>query len=288
MPYRLSLALLVAALLSSSASAPFASGQVVRFDTSVGDFDMVLNPTNNPLLQGHVDNMLEYVETNRYRSSWINRAAENFVLQMGGFYSHTKRVPMSIVSTHAVGSFGNIAGEPAAENTPLSNTVGTVALALPGNGAGGTNQDGGSSSFFVNLTSNAFLDADFTVFAAIPDMTTINKIMALMQTDLTAVPDFGAGDGNLGFSDVPLQDNGFQVFIKRTFVINDTLAVARARAGVESIMSASAAAAGAGGGSTAPSSASLSGAVVPEPTSGLLLIAGFLGGSLLAKRRRAR
>ena len=45
---------------------------------------------------------------------------------------------------------------------------------------GGTNQDGGTSSFFVNLTSNTFLDADFTVFAAIPDMTVVNQIMALM------------------------------------------------------------------------------------------------------------
>ena len=75
-------------------------------------------------------------------------------------------------------------GEPASE-IGLSNTVGTVALALPGDGMGGTNQNAGTSSFFVNLTSNTFLDADFTVFAAIPDMTVINEIMALMQTDLT-------------------------------------------------------------------------------------------------------
>ena len=38
-----------------------ASAQVVRFETTAGEFDMVLNPTNNLVLQGHVDNMLSYV-----------------------------------------------------------------------------------------------------------------------------------------------------------------------------------------------------------------------------------
>jgi cyclophilin family peptidyl-prolyl cis-trans isomerase len=272
------LALAVAALFAAVASA-----QVVRFQTTVGDFDMVLNPTNNARLQAHVDNMLEYVESDRYRGSWINRAAENFVLQMGGFYSHTLRVPDNIINTHAVGSFGNVPGEPATENPGLSNTVGTVALALSGLPTGGTNQNSGSSSFFINLTSNAFLDADFTVFAMIPDMTTINNIMALMQTDLTQDPDFGAGNGNLGFSDVPLEDNGFQVFIKRTFVINDTLEMARARAGIASVMAASLAGGGAGGG--AGSSALLNANVVPEPASIVMLFAGLCGAGLIRRRR---
>ena len=270
------LAVAVAALLSSSAAA-----QVVRFETTVGDFDMVLNPTNNPRLQGHVDNMLQYVDDNRYKSSWINRAAENFVLQMGGFYSHTKRVPINIDSTRSVNTFAPVAGAPASTISGLSNTIGTVSLALPGDGMGGTDEDAGTSSFFVNLGSNAFLDADFTVFAAISDMTTINRIMDLMQTDLTAVPNFGAGAGNLGFSDVPLEDNGFQVFIRRTFEITDTLAVARARAGVESVMALSAAGGGGGGSS---SSIPLSASVVPEPASWLLCLFGVA--TVTSRRRR--
>ena len=32
-------------------SATVSRGQVVRFQTSVGDFDLVLNPTSNPALQ---------------------------------------------------------------------------------------------------------------------------------------------------------------------------------------------------------------------------------------------
>ncbi len=58
-----------------------AAAQVVRFETTMGDFDMVLNPTNNSKLQGHVDNMLEYIERETYTGTWINRADAGFVLQ---------------------------------------------------------------------------------------------------------------------------------------------------------------------------------------------------------------
>jgi cyclophilin family peptidyl-prolyl cis-trans isomerase len=224
--------------------------------------------------------MLHYIEAESYKSSWINRAAEDFVLQMGGFYSHTKRVPLDITNTRPVSTIAPVPGEPASENPGLSNTRGTVALALPG-GANGTNQDGGTSSFFVNLGGNEFLDADFTVFAAIPDMTTVDKIMALMQRDLTQDPNFGAGSGNLGFSDVPLEDNGFQVFIRRAYVIDDTLEIARANAGVQAIMAASLA--GGGDGSAALSSPIVS-SVVPEPTTALLAV--FSAASLALLRRR--
>ena len=273
------------ALVFSVLLATAASAQVVRFETSLGDFDMVLNPTNNPLLQGHVDNMLQYVEDNRYRSSWINRADEGFVLQMGGFYSHTKRPPITIASTRPVAPFAPVLGEPAATMNGLSNTVGTVSLALSGDGMGGTNQDAGTSSFFVNLTSNTFLDANFTVFAAIADMTVINQIMALMQIDRTTDPIFGAGSGNLAFSDVPLLDDGKQVFINRAFEITDPLSVARARAGVQSMLglSSSTTGGGGGGGSSAPL---VSSTVVPEPTSAAMLLTAVAGLAGFARRRR--
>jgi cyclophilin family peptidyl-prolyl cis-trans isomerase len=261
---------------------PTVAQEVVRFETSIGSFDMVLNPTNNPLLEAHAENMLNYVEGNRYNGSWINRANENFVLQMGGFFSHTKRPPLTIASTRPVATFAPVEGEPADTIEGLSNTVGTVALALPG-GVGGTNQDAGTSSFFVNLTSNDFLDADFTVFAAIPDMTVINQIMALMQVDKTMDPAFGAGAGNLGFSDIPLQANGHQVFINRAFRLNDPLAIARARAGVQSTMALSAQTA-----NGESSSISLAASAVPEPTSLVLSATSVLCAAALRQRGRRR
>lgn len=271
---RTGLALLICLLTVAAAAAQ----SVVRFETSLGDFDMVLNPTNNPLLFAHADNMLQYVEDNRYESSWINRADENFVLQMGGFYSHTKRPPITIASTRPVATFDPVQGEPASTISGLSNTVGTVSLALPGDGMGGTNQDAGTSSFFINLANNTFLDRDFTVFAAIPDMTVVNQIMALMQVDRTTDPVFGAGPGNLAFTDVPLQSNGFQVFIDRAFVLRDPLAIARALAGVGATMAASTS-----GGSG--SSASLPITVpVPEPASAAVAAIAILVGSRLFRR----
>lgn len=259
-----------------------AAAQVVRFETSVGEFDMVLNPTNNPLLQDYVDNFVRYVENNNYNGSWINRADTGFVLQMGGFFSHTKRPSLTLASTRPVATFAPVLGQPAAE-IGLSNTLGTVALALPGDGQGGTNEDAGTSSFFVNLTSNTFLDADFTVFAAISDMSTVNEIMALTTIDRTQDPLFGAGAGNLGFSDVPLQSNGQQVFVNRAFILNDTLSIARARAGIEPTMAMSASAFNGGfeGGSNA---AQLSTIAVPEPGAGILLFMSAFG--LLPRMRR--
>jgi cyclophilin family peptidyl-prolyl cis-trans isomerase len=287
MPFRLAPARFVAPLFAAAVVASLVSTanaqSLVRFETTVGNFDMVLNPTNNVLLDEHVDNLLRYVEEGKYNGSWINRAAENFVLQMGGFYTHTKRVSSTIENTRNVTPYDPIEGFPASTITGLSNTVGTVAMALPG-GAGGTNQDGGTSSFFVNLTSNAFLDADFTVFAAISDMTTINEIMALTQVDYTQDPNYGAGSGNLAYSDVPLEANGFQVLIRKAYEINDTLAIAKAVSDVQSTMAASMAgsnlslpedfSAGAG---------SLSTTGVPEPTSAVLLLSAL---AAFATRRR--
>jgi cyclophilin family peptidyl-prolyl cis-trans isomerase len=285
-----------------SALAVSASAQVVRFETTMGNFDMVLNPTHNARLQGHVDNMLKYVEDDRYLGSLINRAArdtelhEDFVLQMGGFFSHTKRPPLTQDSISRVFTDRPIAGEPAAENPGLSNTVGMVAMALPQNSSGATNQDGGTSEFFVNLKNNNFLDPDFTVFAAISDMSVINAIMRLQTIDRTKDPLFGSGGVAGSLTDVPIMSDGKQVFIKRAFVLTDTLSTAKANAAVKSMVEASAAAASASAlasQAVAPiaTAAGAPGGVVPsvtvpEPgTLGLLAVAS-LAASMLVRRRR--
>ncbi len=134
MSLRLGIAVAVCLSFVSAASA-----QVVRFETTMGSFDMVLNPTGNTALQNHVDNMLAYVERETYNGSWINRAPAGFVLQMGGFYSQTLRPQTYLEQVRNLRGLSPIEGHPAGENPPLSNTVGTVALALSGDGNGGTN-----------------------------------------------------------------------------------------------------------------------------------------------------
>ena len=260
-----------------------AAAQVVRFETTMGDFDMVLNPTNNPRLQAHVNNMVQYVENGNYKSSWINRAVDGFVLQMGGLFSHTKRPPLTIDSTRGVATFAPVPGEPAME-TGLSNTVGTVSLALQGAPMNRANQDSGTSSFFINVGDNSSLNLDFTVFAALPDMTVINQIMALPSRDLTdptRQPSFGVEPNTLTYSDVPIMANGFQVFIKRAFIVTDAMAVAQAAAGAQSVIAQSAASFNEG-----PASAPLLSNSVPEPASLLTALVAALSVWLFTRRRR--
>ena len=212
MLHSVGLTLAAALLLSANLAA-----QTVRFETTAGNFDLVLNPTGNPLLQEHVDNLLQYVMSGRYDGTVINRADEAFVLQMGIFDVASANVPTTIDGFVPIEKFGPINGVPAFE-VGLSNTAGTVGLALSG-GPGGTNQDSGTSSFFVNIGNNAFLDFDFAVFAQVVDMATVNAIMAMNSVDLTSNPAFGADPGNLYFTDVPLLPNGNLVLISRAFVV---------------------------------------------------------------------
>jgi cyclophilin family peptidyl-prolyl cis-trans isomerase len=269
-----------------------ATAQVVRFETTMGNVDMVLNPTNNPVLQNHVDNMLNYVNRETYTGTWINRAPAGFVLQMGGFYSQTLLPQFSIDQVRNIRGLAPITGHPAGVNPPLSNTVGTVALALSGNPA---NPDSGSNSFFINLTDNSFLNPQFTVFAAIPDMTVVNKIMALSTIDQTTNPNFPDQTGNLGLSDVPVQADGNLVFIKRVFVVTDNLQVAKDLAGVQSVMAQSAQSFADTADSVMPSlaaesstSPALSPNGVPEPSAALLAAIGALGLGRCRLRRRPR
>jgi cyclophilin family peptidyl-prolyl cis-trans isomerase len=206
--------------------ASVACAQVVRFQTSVGDFDLVLNPTSNPALQGHVDNLLHYVLSGRYDDTVINRAAKYFdgtpfVLQMGGFETPGPAIPSTINGFQPIETFDPIQGVPAIQ-VGLSNTIGTVGYALRGDGNGGTDQNSGQSSFYINFTNNSFLDPDFAVFAQVANMTTVNAIMAQRTIDLTSNPTFGADPGNLAFTEVPILSNGNLVFIRKAFVVQNS------------------------------------------------------------------
>jgi cyclophilin family peptidyl-prolyl cis-trans isomerase len=276
MTLRLGIAVAICLCMAGGAAA-----QVVRFETTMGDFDMVLNPTHNTQLQGYVDNFLQYVDSERYLGSWIDRAAKNgdgsnFVLQMGGAFSNTKRPPLTAESTRPLATFNPVRGVPAS-TIGLSNTVGTVALALPSDSQRNPLRNAGTSSFFVNLGSNTFLDPDFTVFAMIPDLTVVNQIMALETIDRST---------DLGQSEVPIQADDKMVFIKRAFVVSGAMTFAEATAGGQPLSALSANASS--GGLTAPltsgdltvpadgeaAAGGLTVNNVPEPSS---LIAALLG-----------
>jgi peptidyl-prolyl cis-trans isomerase A (cyclophilin A) len=201
-----------------------AVAQTMRFTTNVGSFDMVLNPTDDPNLQPIVDNIVAYIGLGRYHFSALNRAADgnagtadDFVLQMGGFMGFPN-VPDLWARLHTPieklndGVVVDADGDGQVDFNALSNTRGTVSLAL----AAG-NPNSGTSSFFINLGSNTFLDDQgFVPFARIENMITIDKIMQLMQTDLS---DEVGQPGNLAYSDVPLTEAGKLVVVKDVEVV---------------------------------------------------------------------
>lgn len=205
-------------LISGLSCAAYA--QTVRFETNAGNFDMELNPTHEPLLQGSVNNLLQYVMSGRYDNTVINRAVPYFVLQMGQFQAPGTKPSATASGFVQIAEFPPVSGQPAANFPTLSNTSGTVGFALRGNrGGGGTDRNSATSTFYINLLDNSFLDPDFTIFAEIPNMVTINAIMALQRVDLTLDPNFGTTSNNLAFTDVPLLANGDLVVISRAFVL---------------------------------------------------------------------
>ena len=217
---RIGLATVLAFLTASGALA-----QTMRFNTSVGSFDMELNPNNDANLQPLVDNIVAYIGLGKYHFSAVNRAADgnagtadDFVLQMGGFMGFptdpnfwgTMNTPIEKLNDGVVVDAN---GDGQVDYSTISNTRGTVSLALQ---SGQPNS--GTSSFFINLGDNAFLDDQgFVPFARISNMTTIDRIMQLNQRDIAS--EIGQS-GNLALSDVPLTEDGRIVVVKSVQVID--------------------------------------------------------------------
>lgn len=217
---RIGLATVLALLTTTGAFA-----QTMRFTTNVGSFDMELNPNNDANLQPLVDNIVAYIGLGKYHFSSVNRAADgnagtsdDFVLQMGGFMGFpidpdlwgSLHTPVEKINDGVVVDSD---GDGQVDFNAISNTRGTVSLALQ---SGRPNS--GTSSFFINLGDNNFLDSQgFVPFARISNMNTIDKIMQLSQRDLSS--QIGQS-GNLAYTDVPLTDDGTIVVVKSVQVID--------------------------------------------------------------------
>jgi cyclophilin family peptidyl-prolyl cis-trans isomerase len=214
---QLGLAALASAVIVMGFAVDPAPAQTLRFNTSVGSFDMELNPTNDSNLQPLVDNIVAYVGLGRYHYTAINRAAKqqddsDFVLQMGSFLGFPPTTNDWLGLLQEVRKLDSVVtdanGDGQVDFNAISNTRGTVSLALSGQ------PNSGSSSFFINLGDNSFLDSQgFVPFARVNDLSTIDKIMDLEQIDLTGDPQ------NLTFSNVPLQENGRLVILKSVHVL---------------------------------------------------------------------
>lgn len=269
-------------LLAVTSVAP---AQTVRFQTTVGAFDMLLNPTNNANLQPLVDNMLANVAAGLYRRSVVNRAVEDFVLQIGSFTTESRQlseVPQfgfdSTNSFDPVVLDSNGDGQVDFDTSALTNTRGTISLALSSAGP-----NSGSASFFVNLTDNSFLDSQgFVPFARIADMTVIDRIMGLDIIDLSGAV---GQQGSLAYTDVPLASDGNLVVIETATVIseNNTLFLGPLRnafnleglSGASSSSSSSSSASMNAIMASATSASNSSSLAIPEPTALFLAMIGL-------------
>ncbi len=284
---------IVPALVFVTLIANTAAAQTIRFDTNVGNIDLVLNPTNNINLQGHVDNMLDYVNAGVYNHSVINRAVEGFIIQIGSFSTRNLSVPQARGEFIPLPRRGSVTVDFDGDNEidfntdGLSNTRGKVSMALGGAGAnGGPDVNSGTGSFFVTTDNtsgaagqldpgainpdgqgNPAVTGGFVVFAEVVDMSTIDFIASLNNVNL-----FGDDPRfNPTFTDAPLLDNDFQVFIERAFVLE------------EAPMAMAALAPGSGDAGDSFTPPALNTLSVPEPPALVLAVAALMGIAILSR-----
>jgi len=182
----------------------FSSGfgdTVVRFDTTLGTFDVQLSDTATPLT---VQNFLKYVNDGDYVNSFFHRLADGFVLQGGGF-------------TYDGGPIVGIPTDPPVQNEfNVSNTYGTIAMAKTGLGP-----DTATNQFFFNLADNsANLDnqnGGFTVFGeVVGDGMQVVELLASQPIDPDLIQ---------GFTELPVinyQGNQYLEMINSITVVEVT------------------------------------------------------------------
>ena len=200
------------------------TGQIVRMATSVKDaagnpmnIDIELLANAAPL---NVANFLQYVNSGEYNKTFIHRSVPAtsttpaFVIQGGGYY---------VVSSSAGYEAEHIAqNAPVAGEHTLSNTRGTLALALS------TGPDSGTSEWFFNLSDNTQLDGTsdggpFTVFARVieDDMTTVDAVAALPIFDLSS----GLNNGACNTVPVDVPAGTTNLSIDELVYLNDVVVV---------------------------------------------------------------
>lgn len=132
----------------------------VKFQTSLGDFVVELNPEKAPKT---VDNFLQYVKSKHYDGTIFHRVIPNFMVQGGGY---TVKYDQKIMRPPVV----------LEANNGLKNDVGTIAMART------MDPNSATSQFFINVKDNLALNArgnadGYTVFGrVVSGMETIQKI----------------------------------------------------------------------------------------------------------------
>ena len=216
--------LLAVAALSVLAPAIASSATIIRFETSLGDFDVQMFDASMPRT---VTNFLHYVNANKYDGSVVHRNSDtsdpvlrDFVIQGGGYYLHDPTGTATTISYTNVATIAPIADEPGGGVTGPSNMRGTIAMAKSG-------PNTVTSQWFINQGNNSFLDSPlrsdggFSAFGMV-----LGNGMSVVDAigDLQIPPDFGFTIGS-PFNDLPLRNfsgNSItQIRVANTVTIED-------------------------------------------------------------------
>jgi peptidyl-prolyl cis-trans isomerase B (cyclophilin B) len=108
----------------------------VLLSTSLGDITIELDAAKTPVTTG---NFLEYVGSGHFDGTTFHRVIPGFMIQGGGFTSDMTQKPTRPPITNEA-------------DNGKKNDRGTIAMART------SDPNSATSQFFINLTSNAFLD----------------------------------------------------------------------------------------------------------------------------------
>lgn len=166
------------------------SNQLVRFETSLGEFVVELDHNRAPL---SVENFVRYVVDGFYDGTVIHRIDPTFLIQGGGFLPDLTRKESEQTVPNESGN-------------GLSNRRGTIGMAR------GEDAHSASSEFYINLVDNVILDPrpsrwGYAVFGEVVEgMDIIDRI--------SSVPTGAAGDFD---REVPVQT----ILIERVMLVDE-------------------------------------------------------------------
>ncbi|WP_051670479.1 peptidylprolyl isomerase [Bryobacter aggregatus] len=142
------------------------SGPTVRFETNLGNIDVLLLPGSAPKT---VENFLAYMKKGAYNNSVFHRSVPGFIVQGGGFQATLPGLPAIAQSAAVVNEFKE------------SNIRGTIAMAKLGD-----DPNSATNQWFFNLANNAAnlngQNGGFTVFGRVVDnasLSVMDKIAAI-------------------------------------------------------------------------------------------------------------
>ena len=155
----------VAAAFALAFASPLVLAQKVKFETSMGDIVVQLDPAKAPKT---VDNFTQYVKAGQYDGTIFHRVIPNFMIQGGGMTPD-----MSEKTTRPA--------IPLEARNGLKNERGTIAMART------MDPNSATAQFFINVKDNGSLDADkardgngYAVFGKVlSGMDVVDKIVAV-------------------------------------------------------------------------------------------------------------